>query len=301
MDRLDAMAVFLAAANTGSLSAAGRKLGVPLATVSRKISDLEKHLHCRLLIRGSRKLQLTEAGQNFAVAARRILDDVNEVEFNAAGEYREPRGELHISVPVTFGRTHVVPILADFLRDYRDVQIRMQQTDRAVSLQEEQVDLAVRMGKLPDSNLIAIPVGKARQVLCASPRYLDQHGTPRTLDELKDHHCIAFEAITAGGTRWQFANNGEAITADIQPRLLVNTAEAATTAAVEGIGIARVLSYQVEALARSGDLSMVLTAYEPAPFPINLVYLSERQVPLKLRAFLDFATPRLRERLGYET
>jgi DNA-binding transcriptional LysR family regulator len=300
MDRLEAMSVLLEAVDAGSLSAAGRRLGVPLATVSRKVSDLEKHLNCRLLIRGGRKLLLTEAGHSYVVACRQILDDIKEAELRASGEYRAPQGELVISVPIVFGRTHVLPILADFLQAYPDVQVRMQQTDRAVSLLEEHVDLAVRLGELPDSSLIAIRVGHIGQVLCASPAYLDKHGVPRQPDDLKNHDCVAFGALTPGGTRWLFSKDGSEVVADIQPRLFVNTAEAAATAATEGIGIARVLSYQVEDLVAAGALTIVLADYEPARIPISLVYPSQRQVPLKLRAFLDFASPRLRESLGYK-
>lgn len=300
MDRLEAMSVLLEAVDAGSLSAAGRRLGVPLATVSRKVSDLEKHLNCRLLIRGGRKLLLTEAGHSYVSACRQILDNVREAELRASGEYRAPQGELVISVPIVFGRTHVLPILAEFLKTYPDVQVRMQQTDRSVSLNEEYVDLAIRIGLLPDSSLIAIPLGEIAQVHCASPAYLDTHGIPQSPDDLKYHDCVAFGAVTPGGTRWLFAKDGGEIVANIQPRLFVNTADAAANAASAGIGIARVLSYQVGTLVASGALSIVLADYEPARIPINLVYPSQRQVPLKLRAFLDFATPLLRKSLGYK-
>lgn len=300
MDRLEAMAMLLEAIDAGSLSAAGRRLGIPLATVSRKVSELEKHLNCRLLIRGGRKLILTEAGRSYVAACRQILDDIKDAETIASGEYRVPQGELVISVPIVFGRTHILPILADFLRAYPDVQVRMQQTDRAVNMREEHVDMAVRLGNLPDSSLIAIRVGYAGQVLCASPAYLDKRGAPLHVDDLNNHDCVAFGALTPGGDRWLFSKDGIEVVADIKPRLFVNTAEAAVAAATSGIGIARVLSYQVEALLESGVLTTVLADYEPARFPINLIYPSQRQVPLKLRAFLDFAAPRLRESLGYE-
>jgi DNA-binding transcriptional LysR family regulator len=298
MDRLEAMSMLLEAVDAGSLSAAGRRLGVPLATISRKVSELEKHLNSRLLIRGGRKLILTEAGNSYVAACRQILDDIKEAERTASGEYRAPQGELVISVSIVFGRTHVLPILAEFLQVYPDVQVRMQQTDRTVSLIEEHVDLAVRFGELPDSSLIAIRIGYAGQVLCASPAYLDKHGVTQQPGDLKNHHCVAFSALTPGDDRWLFSKDGREVAVDIQPRLFVNTAEAAATAATAGIGIARVLSYQAEALVASGALTIVLADYEPPRIPISLVYPSQRQVPLKLRAFLDFATPRLRESLG---
>jgi DNA-binding transcriptional LysR family regulator len=158
MDRLEAMSMLLEAVDAGSLSAAGRRLGVPLATISRKVSELEKHLNSRLLIRGGRKLILTEAGNSYVAACRQILDDIKEAERTASGEYRAPQGELVISVSIVFGRTHVLPILAEFLQVYPDVQVRMQQTDRTVSLIEEHVDLAVRFGELPDSSLEKSPL-----------------------------------------------------------------------------------------------------------------------------------------------
>lgn len=300
MDRFEAMSLLLAAVEAGSLSAASRGLGVPLATVSRKISELEKHLNCRLLIRGGRKLILTDAGRNYVAACRQILDDVKEAETIASGEYRTPQGELVISVPIVFGRTHLTPVLADFLQAYPDVQVRMQQTDRAVNLREEHVDLAVRLGDLPDSSLIAVRVGDAEQVLCASPGYLEKRGSPVEVADLKGHDCIAFGALTPGGDRWLFSKDGKEVVADIEPRLSVNTAEAGVAAAVSGIGIVRVLSYQVETLIASGTLAKLLTDYESTRYPISLIYPSQRQVPLKLRAFLDMAIPRLRENLGFK-
>ena len=301
MDRIEAMSMLLAAVDAGSLSAAGRRLGVPLATISRKVSELEKHLNSRLLVRGGRRLILTEAGHNYVASCRRILDDIREAERTAAGEYRAPQGELVISVPVVFGRTHVLPVLADFLRAYPDVQVRMQQTDRIVNLLEDHVDLAVRVGTLPDSSLVATRIGYVGRVLCASPDYLARFGVPERPDDLKRHECIAFSALTPGDERWLFFKDGEDIVTDIRPRLIVNTAEAAVTAAAAGIGIARVLSYQVSAQVASGALAVVLADYEPASLPMSLVYPGQRQVPLKLRAFLDFAAPRLRERMGYQS
>lgn len=300
MDRFEAMSLLLAAVEAGSLSAASRGLGVPLATVSRKISELEKHLNCRLLIRGGRKLILTDAGRNYVAACRQILGDVKEAETIASGEYRTPQGELVISVPIVFGRTHLTPVLADFLQAYPDVRVRMQQTDRAVNLREEHVDLAVRLGDLPDSSLIAVRVGDAEQVLCASPGYLEKRGSPVEVADLKGHDCIAFGALTPGGDRWLFSKDGKEVVADIEPRLSVNTAEAGVAAAVSGIGIVRVLSYQVETLIASGTLAKLLTDYESTRYPISLIYPSQRQVPLKLRAFLDMAIPRLRENLGFK-
>lgn len=297
MDRLEAMTILLEAVDAGSLSAAGRRLHIPLATVSRRVSELEEHLKIRLLLRGSRKLVLTDAGRDYVASCRRILEDITEAERVASGEYRAPQGELVISAPVSLSRTHILPILVDFLAAYPDVKVRLSQSDRAVNLIEEHVDLAVRLGSLPDSSLIATRVGLVRRVLCASPQYLEARGTPKLPEDLADHDCIAFEALSVAD--WQFRKAGAEITVAIAHRLMITTAETATEAALAGVGIARVLSYHAAGYIANGQLRLVLEEFEPPLLPLSLIYPSQRQVPLKLRAFLDFATPRLREMLGY--
>ncbi len=297
MDRLEAMTVFLAAVEGGSLSAAGRKLGMSLATVSRKLSNLESHLKARLLNRSTRGLSLTDAGRDYLAACKRILEDVGEAERAAAGEYSEPRGELVITAPMVFGRLHVLPVITDFLAAYPTVDVRLVLGDRIVHLHDEHVDLAVRIGALPDSRLTATRLGGTRRVVCASPAYLAAHGTPATPDELGGHRCISFETITAADV-WRFPVDGVELSVPVRSRLVVNTAEVAIDAAVAGAGLTRVLCYQIEAAERDGRLQRVLRSFEPAPAPISLVYTAQRRLPLKLRAFLDFATPRLRERLA---
>lgn len=297
MDRLEAMTVFLRAVEGGSLSAAGRQLGMPLATVSRKLSDLELHLKARLLNRSTRGLTLTDAGRDYLAACKRILEDVGEAERVAGGEFSEPRGELVITAPIVFGRLHVLPVITEFLSAYPAVDVRLVQGDRIVHLLDEHVDLAVRIGPLPDSRLTATRVGGTRRVVCASPAYLAAHGTPATPTELDSHRCITFEAMSAAET-WRFPVDGVEISVPVRSRLMVNTAEAAIDAALAGAGLTRVLCYQVEAAERDRQLQRVLRGFQPAPAPISLVYSAQRRLPLKLRAFLDFATPRLRERLA---
>ena len=179
MDRLDAMTILVAAADTGSLSAASRHLRIPLATVSRRVSELEEHLNVRLLFRGNRKLVLTDAGRSYVASCRQIIEEIAEIERTASGEYRAPQGELIVSAPAVMGRMHVLPIVTEFLRAFPEVQMRLQLTDRYVSLVEEHVDLAVRIGELPDSSLIATRVGLIRKVVCASPAYLERRGVPK--------------------------------------------------------------------------------------------------------------------------
>ena len=298
MDRLDAMSILLEAVDSGSLSAAGRKLGVPLATVSRKVSELESHLKTRLVQRGARKLMLTDAGHSYVEACRRIMEDIAEAERAAAGEYRTPQGELVISAPLVLGRTHLVPILGDFLRTYPEIQIRLQLSDRFVNLVEEHIDIAVRIGALPDSSLVATRVGLLRLMLCASPSYLAARGRPGHPDELAGHDCVSFDAMTAGG-RWVFRKDGAEYPVPIRARLALNTAEAAVSAMVAGIGIGRAASYHVEEPIERGELEVLIPEYEPVETPVSFVYPGQRLLPLKLRAFLDFATPRLRAKLHY--
>lgn len=296
MDRLEAMTIFLAAVENGSLSAASRRLHLPLATVSRRMSELEEHLKIRLLLRGSRKLSLTEAGHTYLSSCRRILEDIAEAERVAAGEYLAPRGELTFSVPQVMGRIHVMPVVAEFLRAFPDVQMRVQFNNRRVDLVEENVDLALRVGELPDSSLIALRAGWLRPVVCASPAYLEDRDVPRKPADLTSHDCIGYEGPLAG-TIWKFGS--EESIAIVPCRLLVNSVEAALSAAVAGAGVANVLSYLIDDLVKSGLLVTFLEEYQPSPFPVSLVYPNQRLVPRKLRAFLDFSLPRLRRRLDY--
>ncbi len=293
------MALLVTAVDAGSLSAASRRLGRPLATVSRKISALEAHLGTRLLNRSSRRLTLTDAGRSYVAACKRILDDVKDAERAAAGEYSAPRGELTVTAPIVFGRLHVLPVAADFLAAYPEIDIRMVLADRVVDLLEDRIDLAVRIGDLPDSGLIATRVGVIRHVVCASPAYFAARGTPGSPGDLGAHDCITFEGFMASDA-WTFAIGRSLASVPVHSRLVVNTAEAAIDAAIAGVGIARVLSYQIAAAIGAGALAIALEAFEPAPWPVSLVYGGGLPLPLKLRAFLDFAAPRLKARLAEE-
>ena len=295
MDRLDAMNVVVAIGEGGSLSAASRRLRMPLPTVSRKLSELEAHLAARLFNRSTRRLTLTDAGHAYLGACKRILEDVAEAERTAAGEFSAPRGDLVVAAPVVFGRLHVLPLIVAFQGAYPEVRVRLIQGDRLSNLLEDHVDVAVRIGELADGQLVATRCGSTRRVTCASPAYLRQHGRPRSPEALAPHALIAFEGLTSADT-WTFQGKSSAVSVPIRPTLVVNTAEAAIDAAMAGAGITRVLSYQVAAAVKAGALVTVLERYEPAPSPISLVYPQQRRLPLKLRAFLDFAAPRLRQR-----
>ncbi|MGH8782021.1 LysR family transcriptional regulator [Paraburkholderia sp.] len=299
MDRLESMSVLIAVVEAGSLSAAARRLGMPLATVSRKIGELEAHLKTRLLHRTTRQLALTETGQSYVAACRRILEEVGEAERAATGEYASPKGDLVVTAPVVFGRLHVVPVIAEFLAAYPEIDIRLVLADRFMHLMEEHVDVAIRIGTLPDSTLVATGIGTIRRVVCASPAYLTGHRAPAKPADLTAHRCITFEGIESA-REWGFGSGKSALTVSIHSRLVVNTADAAIAAALLGVGLTRVLSYQVADAVRDKSLRVVLDRFEPAPLPIHLVHRGQAPLPLKLRAFLDFVTPRLRLRMDGE-
>lgn len=297
MDRLDAMSVLLGVVDAGSLSGGARLLGTPLSTVSRKISELEALLGTRLLVRSTRRIVLTEAGCSYVAACKRILADVEEAERAAAGEYSAPKGDLAITAPVVFGRRHVLPLVVEFLEMYPEIDIRLILVDRMVHLLEDHVDLAVRIGSLPDSSLVATRLGEIRRIVCGSPAYFAQHGSPQSLSDLSAHACITMNGLTSPAA-WTFASGRVEETVGVRSRLTVNTAEAAIDAAVAGLGVTRVLSYQVASMQRAGLIDIVLRDFEPAPWPVSLVHAGQGLLPIKLRAFLDYAGPRLRSALS---
>jgi DNA-binding transcriptional LysR family regulator len=299
MDRYEAMSLFVMVTEKGSLSAASRALQVPLATLSRKVADLESLLGAKLLIRTTRKLTLTDAGVAYLAAARRILDLVEDAEREAAGEFSVPKGELVITAPMLFGNLHVVPLVADFLASFTQINIRLVLADRNVQLIDDHVDMAVRIGNLPDSTLVATRVGSMRTVMCASPALLASYGMPNSPSDLLRFPCVMLDTPVPSPV-WQFGAPESSATLAIQPqpRLWVTTAEAAVRAAIHDVGVTRLFYYQVAEALEVGALQIILEAFEPEPVPVNLVHASRGQLPLKMRRFLDFAAPRLREALG---
>ena len=297
MDRIEAMTTLLAVVEAGSLSAASRKLRIPLTTVSRRISDLEAHLKTQLLNRTSRRLTLTDAAETYIQACRRILDDVDEAERVVSGEYRAPKGELTVTASMVLGRVHVVPVAAAFLKAYPDILLRLRLSDRVVSLQEEHVDLGIRIGALPDSGIVARRIGSIRQVVCASPDYLASRGRPQTPQDIAAHDCVTFTGFTHAES-WNFQVGSSVTPVSVRSRLQVDAAEAVVEAALAGTGIIRLFSYHVAAAVRDGKLALLLQEFEPPQLPVNLVYLGGGLLPLKVRAFLDFAAPRLKARLA---
>jgi DNA-binding transcriptional LysR family regulator len=297
MDRLEAMSMVLAVAEAGSLSAAARKQKTPLATVSRKVSELEAHLQTKLFNRSSRALVPTDVGRSYIAASKRILADVTEVERAASGEYTTPRGELNVSAPVALGRMHLQPVLAEFLATFPEVDVQLSLQDRAVNLLEEDVDVALRIGLLADSSLIAVRIGEIRRVVCASPAYLKSRKTPKSPDDLSAHDCISYAPIQSP-TTWRFKRDQTDYLVPVRSRLVVSNLESACDAARAGIGITVAFSYHVAESIKSGELTPLLQDFQPPPLPVSFVYSPNRFMPVKLRAFLDFALPRLRRRLG---
>jgi DNA-binding transcriptional LysR family regulator len=297
MDRLEAMGTLLAVVEAGSLSAASRRLGTPLATVSRRLSELEARLQTRLLHRSSRHFTLTDAGSAYIEACRRILDQVDEAESAASGEYRAPKGELAVTAPLFLGRRHMMPIAAAFLEAYPEVRLRLRLSDRVIDIQEDHIDLAVRIGLLRDSSLIARQVGTVRFVVCASPGYIARRGCPATPADLAAHDCV-FQAGHANASTWEFPVGGTTVPVPIRSRLVVDPAEAVLDAGLAGAGVIRLLSYQIADAVGDGRLRVLLEAFEPPPLPVNLIHLAGALQPLKIRAFLDFAAPRLKARLA---
>ena len=290
MDRLDAMRVILAVVDAGSLSAGARKLNAPLPSVSRKVAELERHLGTNLLVRTSRQIQLTDAGRDYVEAARRIIADLDEAERRASGEYQRPRGELTVTMPVEFGVRHVMPIALGFLEEYPEVTLDLVTSDRVIHLVDEQVDVAIRLGHLADSAFYAVKAGEFQLVTCASPKYLERRGTPAHPSELPDHDGIEFGPAML----WAYRIEGEEVVAAPRTRMLVNTAASNLAAAVGGVGIARLFDYQLSDEFQSGALVRILPEYDGDPLPVHLVYPRQGLLPLKVRAFIDWVTPRLR-------
>ncbi len=299
MDRLDAMSVVIAVTETGSFSAASRKLSKPVATVSRKVAELETRLKAQLFRRSSRRLAPTDAGRSYIEACKRIIDQVDEAEREVSGEYRIPRGDLVVTAPWGLGHLHLLPIAVEFMEAYPEIALRLVLTDRVLNTVEEGIDVSIRIGALPDSSMVATRIGSIRLVVCGSPGYFAEHGRPRKPDDLRDHDCITVDDA-ATPTAWRFRQGARAIVTPIRSRLCVNTSEAAVEAAIAGAGLARVMSYKMEAARRAAMLAVVLDTFEPDPFPVHIVYAQRKPAPLKLRAFLNWATPRLKARLAPE-
>jgi DNA-binding transcriptional LysR family regulator len=296
MDRLEAMSIIVAVNETGSFSAASRLLKTPIASVSRKVSELEARLKTELFQRSSRRMTLTDAGRSYIEACKRIIEQVDEAEREVSGEYRIPKGDLVATAPWGLGHMHLLPIAVEFLDAHPEISLRLILTDRVVDATKESIDVAIRIGVLPDSSMIATRIGSIRLVVCASPAYLAARGSPKALEDLADHDCITVDEL-ATPPAWRFLMNNRQVVTPIRSRLCVNTSEAAIQAAIAGAGLARVMSYKMQAAKRAGALEIVLDPFEQDPLPLHIVYAPRTLVPLKLRTFLNWVTPRLKARL----
>jgi len=298
LDRLDAMAMLLSAVDKGSLSAAAREQQIPVSTLTRRITDLEEHLGTRLLTRTTRKLKLTDAGAAYVASARRILDQVYEQEREATGEFTAPRGGLVIATPVQLGRQYVLPIINQFLAAFPDITVKLLQSDRNVDLVDAHADLAVRIGDLADSSLVATKVGSLRPIVCTSPAFVEKHGVPRDLDVLAKFPCVVFNSPYLSPWRFHVPHTSKIITVPIEARLQVSAPDAAVDAAVAGVGMTRLLEHDTAEAIRSGQLKIVLKEFEVDPVPVHMIHVSRKLMPIKLRQFIEFAAPRLREALA---
>ncbi|OWV98917.1 LysR family transcriptional regulator [Rhizobium sp. R72] len=300
MDRIDAMKVFVTAVEEGSLAAAVRKLKRSPTAISRALSLLEEHVGVELLHRTTRSLKLSEAGQRYVEACRRVLVDLEEADIIAGGERSSPRGVLTISAPPILGEEVLRPILDNFLREHHDVSVRLLMLDRFVNLVDEGVDVALRIGNLTDSTHISTRIGgDIRRVVVASPSYLASRSPIVDPADLLRHDIVAFSNF--GIESWSFNPLGGTTiprTVHFSPRYLVNSVRAAAASAAEGMGITRLYSYHVDDLVRKGALQVVLADFEPPALPVHLLTPQGRTAVPKVRAFIDFAAPKLRVAIG---
>ena len=293
MDRIEEMTVFVAVAELGGFAAAARKLKLSAPTVTRAVAALEAQVGAELFVRTTRFVRLTESGERYLQDCRRILHELEEAEAQAAGAHLAPQGTLVIAAPIVFGQRLLLPLLVEFLQQYPAVSARALLVDRPVQLSEEGIDCAFRMGELPDSALVATPLGHIRRIVCASPGYLAAHGQPQLPQEVIDH-ALVVSAADGRSDRWRFVDGDRDVDIDIEPRLVVSTNEAAISAALGGWGLTRVMSYQVNAELQRGELQRVLQGYEGKPLPVWLVNTEGRRAAAKLRSFIAFAVARLR-------
>ncbi|MEK1911981.1 MAG: LysR family transcriptional regulator [Pseudomonas chlororaphis] len=293
MDRFQEMQVFISVAQEQGFAAAARRLGLSAPSVTRAVAALEQRIGTQLLTRTTRNVLLTEAGQRYLEDSRRILAELQDAEASAAGIHALPRGQLTITAPVLFGELFVTPLMVDYLERFPEVSINALLVDRVVSMVEEGMDVAVRIGELPDSGQHAMRVGEVRRVICASPAFLARHGRPRHPQELRQAPVIAPSSI--GQSRsWLFDDNGTPLNIRPEPRLVVTANQAAISAACLGLGLTRVLSYQVAGKVAAGELEIILAEFELAPLPIHVVYQGGRKAPARVRSFVDFAVQALR-------
>ncbi|MFZ6745167.1 LysR family transcriptional regulator [Undibacterium sp. JH2W] len=296
MDKLHLMTVFVAVAEEEGFAAASRRLAMSPPAVTRAIAALEARLRVKLLNRSTRFVRVTEAGQRYLEDARRIIAEVEAADEATAGINAEPRGHLTVTAPVLFGKMFVMPSIVEYLQRYPGMDVSALFLDRVVNLLEEGVDVGVRIGELPDSSMKAIRVGQIRRVLCASPAYLEEHGVPASPSDLGKHSIIAATGVTPM-VEWRFAHEGQNMAVKVKPRLTVSSNDAAIEASLAGLGVSRLLSYQVDGHFESGLLQRVMQTYETVPLPIHVVHRESRYASTRVRSFVDLIVAQLREKM----
>lgn len=287
------MAVYVAVAEEQGFAAGARRLGLSPPAVTRAVAALEARLGVRLLNRTTRYVRATEAGQRYLEDARRILAEADEADEAAAGINAEPRGHISVTAPVLFGKMYVIPGIVEFLERYPDAEISAVLLDRMVNLLEEGIDVGIRIGELPDSSMRALPVGQVRRVVCASPAYLERHGTPKTPSDLAKHSIVS-SAATTPTADWKFERDAQVRSVRVMPRLTVTSNDAAIETVVRGFGITRLLSYQVAPQVVSSKLQIILREFEPAALPVHIIHREGRYASAKIRAFIALIAARLR-------
>ncbi len=293
MDRFQEMTVFQAVADEGGFAAAARRLNMSAASVTRAVAALEARIGALLLVRSTRNLRLTDVGERYLNDCRRILSELDEADASAAGSHARPQGMLAVTAPVLFGELYVTPVITEYLAEFPDVMVQALLLDRVVSMQEEGIDVGIRIGELPDSSLHAVRVGQVRRVVCAAPSLIRLHGEPQHPSALADCPVIMAASVTHT-FEWRFEDAGDALSVRVRPRLLVNANQAAIAAATRGLGFTRLLSYQIAAQLQEGSLKLVLTRFEPTPLPVHVVYREGVRASAKVRSFVDFCVARLR-------
>jgi DNA-binding transcriptional LysR family regulator len=294
MDRFHLLNVFVAVVDCEGLAGAARKLDISPPAVTRAINELEAHLGLRLLTRTTRTVRVTDAGERYVQDCRRILAELLEADESVSGMHAAPRGRLTITAPVMFGSLYVTPIVTEYLGRYPEVSTSCYFLDRLVNMLDEGVDVAVRIGELPDSSMQAIRVGQVRSVICASPDYLARHGIPLSPDDLAKHAIVSASSVTPS-PEWKLVDQGVPCNVRLQARMVTSTNDSAVRAVASGFGLTRLLSYQVAEQLRSGQLQTVLPDFEPPPLPVHVVHREGRQASQRVRAFLDLAIERLRQ------
>jgi DNA-binding transcriptional LysR family regulator len=293
VDQLHLIGVFVAVADTNGFAGAARKLGISPPAVTRAINELESRLGVRLVTRSTRVVRLTEPGARYAEDCRRILAELAQANEAVSGLHGAPSGTLSITAPALFGAKHVTPIVTEYLERYPGVNAACWFLDRVVNMMDEGMDVAVRIGELPDSSMQAVRVGSVRRVICGAPGYLKEHGIPMAPDDLAAHHIVSADTVTPA-SEWRLVRDGAPCVVKLNPRLSTMTNDSAITAVVGGYGLAALLSYQITDQLRDGQLKIVLSEFESGPMPVNLVHREGRHASQKARAFLDLAIERLR-------